>query len=72
MGEGAREANAGRYWVIGGKRLEAAADLWAWSEVLGPYRAWEQAETMRRRMAAIYLDDPQVQFSVAQDADRVA
>jgi hypothetical protein len=72
MGTGGSERSVGRYWVIGGKRLEGADSPWAWSELLGPYPAWELAALMRTRMADLYRHDPQVQFSVAKDADHAS
>ncbi|CAN5844869.1 hypothetical protein BH11PSE1_BH11PSE1_00240 [soil metagenome] len=63
------EASPGRYWVIGGKHLDATLQLRQWSEVFGPFPARAEAEAMRRRMDGIYAADPQVRFCVVQDAD---
>ena len=57
-----------RYWVIGGKQLDASLQKRQWSEVFGPFSAPEEAETIQRRMAAVYAAHPHVWFLVVQDA----
>ncbi|MBR7620012.1 hypothetical protein JKL49_11495 [Phenylobacterium sp. 20VBR1] len=63
------EASPDRYWVIGGKHLDATLQRRQWSEVFGPFCARAEAEAMQRRMDDIYAADPQVRFCVVRDAD---
>lgn len=61
-----------RYWVIGGRRLEAALGQRGWAEVFGPYSGRAEAEALRRRMDGIYANNPEVRFRIVQEADRDA
>ena len=69
MGATAITTPPGRYWVIGGKHLDAALQQRRWSEVFGPYAAREEAQAMQQRIDAIYRADPQVRFCIVQDAE---